>query len=65
LGGRIDGVVSTEGDFEIILCRFERDLDVVKITQTKAQDGPDALGGLGAEGGSLVKVVDLVNLGVL
>ena len=38
-GGRIDGVVRTEGDFEIILCSFERDLEVVQITQTKPQDG--------------------------
>ncbi|KAJ5339771.1 hypothetical protein N7452_006499 [Penicillium brevicompactum] len=38
-GDRIDGIVRTEGDFEIILCAFERDLDVVKITQTKPQDG--------------------------
>lgn len=36
-GGRIDGVVRTEGDFEIILCAFERDLEVLQITQTKPQ----------------------------
>ncbi|CAI7621598.1 unnamed protein product [Penicillium bialowiezense] len=38
-GDRIDGIVRTEGDFEIILCAFERDLEVVRITQTKPQDG--------------------------
>lgn len=46
-GGRIDGVVRTEGDFEIILCQFERDLDLVYITQTKPQanSGPGGPGG--------------------
>ncbi|KAJ5112920.1 hypothetical protein N7456_001454 [Penicillium angulare] len=38
-GGRIDGIVRTENDFEIILCDFGRDLDVVKITQTNANGG--------------------------
>ncbi|CAG8076563.1 unnamed protein product [Penicillium salamii] len=38
-GDRIDGVVRTEGDFEILLCSFERDMEVVRITQTKKQDG--------------------------
>lgn len=35
--GRIDGLLRTEGDFEIILCHFERDLDLVRISQTKPQ----------------------------
>lgn len=40
-GERIDGIVRTEGDFEIILCNFERDLEVVHITQTRPQEnGP-------------------------
>lgn len=39
-GGQIDGVVRTEGDFEIILCAFERDLEVLDITQTKPQKQP-------------------------
>lgn len=34
---RIDGLIRTEGDFEIILCNFERDLEVVHITRTKPQ----------------------------
>ncbi|KAJ5765307.1 hypothetical protein N7520_004866 [Penicillium odoratum] len=47
---RIDGIVRTEGDFEIILCNFDRDLDVVHITQTKPQEysghpGPGGPGG--------------------
>jgi hypothetical protein len=49
-GERIDGVVRTEGDFEIILCRFERDLEVVGITQTRAQDGPGFGGPRGGKG---------------
>lgn len=49
-GGRIDGIVRTEGDFEIILCDFERDLEVVKIAQTKA-DGGGGHGGPGGPGG--------------
>jgi hypothetical protein len=35
--GRIDGLLRTEGDFEIILCNFERDLDLVRISETKPQ----------------------------
>lgn len=35
--GRIDGLIRTEADFEIILCTFERDLEVVHITRTKPQ----------------------------
>ncbi|CAI7602925.1 unnamed protein product [Penicillium glandicola] len=46
-GDRVDGIARTEGDFEIILCAFERDLDVVTITQTKPQAG----GGWGRKGG--------------
>ncbi|KAJ5144316.1 hypothetical protein N7476_004876 [Penicillium atrosanguineum] len=37
-GERIDGLVRTEQGFEIILCEFSRDLDVVHISQTKPQD---------------------------
>lgn len=33
--GRIDGLLRMEAGFEIILCHFERDLDVVRITQVK------------------------------
>lgn len=32
---RIDGILRMEAGFEIILCNFERDLDVVRITQAK------------------------------
>ncbi|KAJ5162136.1 hypothetical protein N7492_007528 [Penicillium capsulatum] len=35
--GRIDGVLRMEAGFEIILCRFERDLTPLRITQVKAQ----------------------------
>ncbi|KAJ5953571.1 hypothetical protein N7454_000467 [Penicillium verhagenii] len=48
---RIDGVVRTEGDFEIILCNFERDLEVVHITQTKPQENSGRPGGPGGPGG--------------
>ncbi|OQD73026.1 hypothetical protein PENDEC_c017G04138 [Penicillium decumbens] len=37
-GERIDGLVRTEQGFEIILCEFRRDLDVIHISQTKPQD---------------------------
>ncbi|KAL1845487.1 hypothetical protein Plec18170_009744 [Paecilomyces lecythidis] len=33
--GRIDGILRMEAGFEIILCNFERDLEVVRITQAK------------------------------
>lgn len=33
--GRIDGFLRMEAGFEIILCHFERDLQVVRITQAK------------------------------
>lgn len=36
--GRIDGVLRMEAGFEIILCRFERDLVPVRIIQVKAED---------------------------
>lgn len=35
--GLIDGVLRMEAGFEIILCRFERDLVPVRITQVKAE----------------------------
>ncbi|OJJ43597.1 hypothetical protein ASPZODRAFT_74026 [Penicilliopsis zonata CBS 506.65] len=34
-GGRIDGILRTEGDFEIIMCDFENSLDIVRVVQTK------------------------------
>ncbi|KAJ5722750.1 hypothetical protein N7488_000785 [Penicillium malachiteum] len=49
-GGRIDGVVRTEGDFEIIICEFERSLDLVYITQTKPQESSGGPGGPGGHG---------------
>ncbi|KAJ5080851.1 hypothetical protein N7456_013561 [Penicillium angulare] len=58
-GDRIDGIARTEGDFEIILCSFERDLELVYITQTKPQEkspggpgrgGPRGPGGPGGPG---------------
>ncbi|KAL1858570.1 hypothetical protein Plec18170_002770 [Paecilomyces lecythidis] len=36
---RIDGLIRTEADFEIILCNFERDLEVAYITRTRPQSG--------------------------
>lgn len=35
-GGRIDGFLRMEGGFEIILCDFAKDLDVVRILQTQS-----------------------------
>ena len=50
--GRIDGILRMEGGFEIILCDFEKDLDLVQIAQTRDGDtrgggggGPSARGG--------------------
>lgn len=37
---RIDGVIRMEAGFEIILCSFARDLDVVRITRAKGGDVP-------------------------
>lgn len=37
--GKIDGMMRMEGGFEIILCDFKKDLDVVRITQAKSDDG--------------------------
>ncbi|KAJ5784040.1 uncharacterized protein N7518_009717 [Penicillium psychrosexuale] len=50
-GERVDGIARTEGDFEIILCSFERDLEVVAITQTKPQVGGGRKGGRKGPGG--------------
>ncbi|KAJ9292476.1 hypothetical protein DTO271G3_8748 [Paecilomyces variotii] len=36
---RVDGLIRTEADFEIILCNFERDLEVEYITRTMPQKG--------------------------
>lgn len=36
---RIDGILRMEAGFEIILCSFERDLEVVRITQAKGFEG--------------------------
>lgn len=46
-GGRIDGFLRMELGFEIILCNFERDLDVARITQVKEtpREGPPGAGG--------------------
>ncbi|KAJ5463406.1 hypothetical protein N7475_008350 [Penicillium sp. IBT 31633x] len=33
--GRVDGVIRMDAGFEIILCRFERDLNLVRITHAK------------------------------
>ncbi|WPH04642.1 Hypothetical protein R9X50_00753500 [Acrodontium crateriforme] len=35
-GGRIDGILRMEGGFEIILCDFAKDLDIVRISQTQS-----------------------------
>lgn len=42
--GRIDGFIRMEAGFEIILCHFERDLEVVWITQTKPVEPVDQPG---------------------
>jgi hypothetical protein len=39
--GRIDGVIRMEAGFEIILCHFERDLKVVRITQGPPRGNPE------------------------
>jgi hypothetical protein len=49
-GDKIDGLVRTEADFEIILCNFERDLEVVHITQTKPGSGGGFPGGKPGKG---------------
>ncbi|KAJ5973091.1 uncharacterized protein N7479_003009 [Penicillium vulpinum] len=49
-GDRVDGIARTEGDFEIILCAFERDLEVVSITQTKPGAGGGWRGMKGMKG---------------
>ena len=44
--GKIDGILRMEGGFEVILCSFEKDLDVVRIMSTKSGDmGPGGGGG--------------------
>ena len=43
-GKRIDGLVRTEQGFEIILCEFGRNVDVVHVSQTKPQDKTDSDG---------------------
>lgn len=42
--GRIDGVLRMEAGFEIILCKFERDLVPVRIVQVKSGDVKDQPG---------------------
>lgn len=37
--GRVDGFVRMEGGFEVVLCEFERGLDVVRITWARKEDG--------------------------
>lgn len=52
--GRIDGFIRMEMGFEIILCDFERDLDVLRITQVKPSSekgGPGGGGPGGPKGG--------------
>lgn len=39
--GRIDGVLRMEAGFEVILCRFQRDLVPVRIVQVKSGDHDD------------------------
>lgn len=41
---RIDGVIRMEAGFEIILCSFSRDLEVLRITRAKSGDVPPAPG---------------------
>ncbi|OJJ35355.1 hypothetical protein ASPWEDRAFT_73654, partial [Aspergillus wentii DTO 134E9] len=43
-GGRVDGFIRTEAGFEIILCNFERDLEVVRIARTKPQTDVQVFG---------------------
>lgn len=38
-GGRVDGFVRMEGGYEVVLCEFERGLDVVRITWVREEDG--------------------------
>jgi hypothetical protein len=40
-GGRIDGILRMECGFEIILCDFERDLNLVRINQVRGRDEGD------------------------
>ncbi|OCK86140.1 hypothetical protein K432DRAFT_376952 [Lepidopterella palustris CBS 459.81] len=48
--GRIDGILRMEGGFEIILCSFAKDVEVVSITQAKPQ-GQDSGPHVGLGGG--------------
>ena len=45
-GGRIDGLLRMEAGFEIILCSFERDLTLLRVSKVKGTtpDGQDAAG---------------------
>lgn len=45
--GRVGGFVRMEGGFEVVLCEFERRLDVVRIARARGEDGD----GDGKEGG--------------
>lgn len=49
--GRVDGFVRMEGGIEVILCEFERGLDVVRITRARGEDGDGDGDGEGWEGG--------------
>ncbi|KAJ5885174.1 hypothetical protein N7495_009684 [Penicillium taxi] len=42
--GRIDGLLRMEAGFEIILCKFERDLTPIRIIQVNSSDQPGAMG---------------------
>ncbi|KAI9734665.1 MAG: hypothetical protein M1834_002266 [Cirrosporium novae-zelandiae] len=47
--GRVDGILRMEGGFEVILCSFSKDLDLVRMTQSKESKhggGP----GMGGDG---------------
>ncbi|KAL1879052.1 hypothetical protein Plec18167_004349 [Paecilomyces lecythidis] len=44
---RIDGVIRMEAGFEIILCNFHRDLEVVRITRAKRWSAKDFTPGFG------------------
>lgn len=48
--GRIDGLLRTEQGFEILLCSFERGLDLVRISQTKPQGSRSGGRGRGGHG---------------
>lgn len=48
---RIDGIIRAEAGFEIILCNFERDLDLVRISAVHREESPIDRPGRGGGGG--------------